>query len=74
MNILPKSRILVIQTNPLFKFINKHRCQSNQISTINNAEKDEIPDAIANFFSSVFVSVKDVLETDAVSDNNQKIG
>ena len=60
-------------TKPLFKFINKHRGQSNQISTINNAEQDEIPDAIANFFSSVFVSGEDVLETDAVSDNNQKI-
>lgn len=60
-------------TKPLFSYISKHKGKSNQISSIKNAETADIPDSLADFFSSVFVSGNDVDISRHDSNNTKKI-
>ena len=60
-------------TKPLFRYINKHKGESNQISSLDTAETDTIPNVLADFFASVFTPEDDIPENTTPSTNKRKI-
>ena len=59
------SEILKGNTKPIYNYVRQPRGQAIQMNTLRGVEKPDIPDALADYFASVFVPGANMLENPA---------